>query len=173
MRNMKFHIIAIAIIALTVFVLFKTMGLLPDEAADVVQQVVREEQKPTKRAIGDHEKLIRISSASFGLNCLDQMDYVIKQYNQNLRSASPEEYETLKANQPKMPTRGNVTEIVKAECHGEKKCSFYIDEDRMKMGRVILCRRALEIIYRCQTLERPRIAQALNRETISFSCEEG
>lgn len=166
MRNIRFHLLAIAIIIFSVTGVFYALGHFeetkPTEARDEFQRIIQ-------RADG-----IQIIEANWGLNCVEyvrsqrdylreRLEYVNEEQQQDIRN-------TLRS-LTILPSRNNVLELLQTQCNGKTRCEVMASADTLSIPENLDCPYRLEVVFRCMQGAPFQTVTAESGKTLSLICK--
>lgn len=156
-KNFKFHAIAIAIICVLVVVLYLAVGPRASGPTGA----------PTPKS---GERQVRIYSASWGLNCNEEID--------RLANDGPATYQRDDKGNVLPPKRyskvapDNVLERVSLLCNNHYSCEIRADSDLLGINPIDVCYKDLVVTYRCEAFEPPKTLTLNQGDTQIIDCQK-
>lgn len=133
--NIKFHLIAVALICTVITVLYSV--LTPKEVVQGDPQLAR----------GD--RYIQVYSATWGENCNPAIDKMIEQ--------RANQYTGDQKNLPPLPEHvetDNVLPVLSTRCDGRLQCQTPLSAESLEVEPLGSCFKRLKLSYRCFTIDR-------------------
>ena len=152
-RNLKTHLVSIAIISAVVIVIYAVFA--PHDVKSGTQNQLQ----------GD--RYIQIDSASWGVNCNPYIDDA-------LRSWKPSETPALAAKNPK-PHRvnpDNALAPISNACNGKMTCAFEANPEFFGDDPMTSCPKKLEVRYRCFAFDKLTIKEFNPGGEVRIDCTE-
>lgn len=153
LKNLKFHVIAISLICMIVAAIYELTG------ANV----------PATSAAQGSGRSIRISTATWGLNC---NPYILSA--KQAQSKAPLKKD---ANGQVIPSKSlqpvvlnNVLESVKTLCEGKPTCELFASNEVLGVDPIEGCFKKLDVHYRCFNADRLIITQTNQGELLKLNC---
>ena len=137
-KNMKVHVLPISIISVVIIVLYLIIG--PKPAPDHVTK------QPTDR-------FIRISNASWGLECNPQIEEALRN-RANIPLAKDADGKIIQAESLKKAAANNALPVVKTACEGQLTCQVFATDDALGIPLLSGCYKQLDVNYRCSDIDR-------------------
>lgn len=170
MPNMRFHIIALSGIVITVLIIFAASGKLGSggskpsgaQVQTIVDASGQKQQVVVQEPVGSH--FITIWEGSWGVNCNERQRRASRFGSRS--SSTPEP--------PRMPEvkMNNVKDVIGKLCNDKMKCQFIADVETLgNPAPNSGCRPVLDLVYRCFSFDRPWRVSANMGGTVSIDCQ--
>tara|TARA_B100001123_G_scaffold370034_1_gene432170 strand:- start:91 stop:609 length:519 start_codon:yes stop_codon:yes gene_type:complete len=169
MRNTKLHLTILAIIIVTLTLLFYVLGLIdfdpepvPEPTAPAPQPSISDDM----RSRIDANYQITIWEATWGRNCDSYVDRMVRGYGHLSQDQLARRNITI----PQKATANNALSAVSKECNGLSHCSIEIEESTFETPSIGVCSKELVVYYRCFDIDRRREAKAMQGGTLELDC---
>ena len=106
---------------------------------------------------------IQITSASYGMNCLERRNYYSSALDDPFRKPG-DNLDPLRHN--------NVIYSVSKLCNGKSVCEFVVNNEVLGTNPDPRCAKNLHVEYRCYSYDRPWMADAMEGGRISLNCND-
>jgi len=158
-NRMKFHLLAITTICITVILVFNTKK--PPEQAPQAEPL--------------SSRFVIVHSASWGLNCNGLIQQAIEEYKTSEKKpvapAAAGQPAATPAPEPTLAKENNAIMAMTDLCTNKVTCTFQATE--ALFGRLgVRCFKNMEIGYRCFEFDRIRYAEGKQDKEITLDCSE-
>ncbi len=167
MHNMRFHIIALSGIIVTVLIIFASSGKLespPEQKPKAQTQTILDATGTTKQIVIEEpigDRFVTIWEGRWGLNCNEIADRF-----RNRRPGAPP------APPKQLVKFNNVRDKIAPLCDGKRDCEFIADVETLgNPAPNSGCRPTLELVYRCYSYDRPWRVTANMGEMVTINCK--
>ena len=165
MSNWKFHAKAITLLVSVIFAIFYFSGALEEDVKQV--PVVGPAPDPLPK---NPIYLIRIVEASWGQNCLEQIERARESIERRMQRLSGDAYNKMKETLPAFPERGNATGVMREQCEGEETCNITVNDELFASSGAANCKFALDVSYRCFSIDMARNVTAKYMSPVTLDC---
>lgn len=170
MHNMRFHMIALSGIIITVLIIFASSGKLkgpPEAEPKAVTQTILDAHGDAKNVVVEEpigDRFVTIWEGSWGLNCNEQPNrFGNRRFGQSNTPPAPAK---------KRVKFNNVRDTIAPLCDGKLGCEFNVDVETLgNPAEGSGCRPILELVYRCYSYDKPWRVTANMGETVTINCK--
>lgn len=153
LKSLKFHIIAISLICVFIAAIYSLIGA----------------NTPNPTTTQGGNRSIRISSATWGLNC-NPFILSAKQAQANAPLKKDAQGQVIPSKPMKPVVLNNVLENVKKLCEGKSACELFASNEVLGLDPIEGCFKKLDVHYRCFTSDRLTITQTNQGELLKLNC---